>query len=79
MSRTRQLEQESARETALARLEAKVPRFAPPLFLDLACRIVDNLEVVCAAVRVLVLRKGCVCVAEGAGARKGAQVDSSQG
>ena len=43
MSRTRQLEQETARESALARLEAKVPRFAPPLFLDLACRIVDNL------------------------------------
>ena len=43
MSRTRQLEQETARETALARLEAKVPRFAPPLFSDLACHIVDNL------------------------------------
>jgi hypothetical protein len=43
MSRTRQLEQESARESALARLEAKVPRFAPPLFSDLACHIVDNL------------------------------------
>jgi len=43
MSRTRQLEQESARETALARLEAKVPRFVPPLFSDLAGHIVDNL------------------------------------